>query len=499
MHGKSENRDDYQHVPRPLAAMARDLPDGHHIPPHHHRRAQLIYGTSGAITVVTDRGTWVVPTTRGVWVPAGVVHAMTCTGPVRMRTLYIEPGAAPGLPDTPTVVAVPPLLRELVDAATRIPLDYRVDGRDGRLVDLLLLELRAAPGRDHGGVRADQGDEEGDRRTQARQRDPQGGGEFLRGRARPAAPALVAFVDEHRGRFGGVEPICRVLTEHGCSIAPSTYCAHRKRLAPPSARTVRDEELKELIKEVYDANYRVYGARKVWREPGRQGRSVARCTVERLMRELGISGAVRGKKVITTIADPTAERAPDLVDRQFVANAQNRCRVADFTHIATWAGVVCVAFVVDTFSRRIVGWSAATSKGTRLVLDALEMALWQRDRDGFPYQRGELIHHSDAGSQYTSFRLAEHLDAAGIAASIGSVGDAYDNALMESAIGLYKTELIKPGRPWKTLSQIELATAEWTDRYCHRRLHGEIGHVPPAEYETAYHLTTTKTQVKATT
>ncbi|MFD6891729.1 IS3 family transposase [Streptomyces sp. NPDC059957] len=161
----------------------------------------------------------------------------------------------------------------------------------------------------------------------------------------------------------------------------------------------------------------------------------------------------------------------------------------------TWSGVVYVAFVVDTFSRRIVGWSAATSKETRLVLDALEMALWQRDRDGLPYERGELIHHSDAGSQYTSFRLAEHLDAAGIAASIGSVGDAYDNALMESAIGLFKTELIKPGRPWKTLAQVELATAEWVDWYCHRRLHGEIGHVPPAEYETAYYLTTTKPQV----
>ncbi|MEU4863423.1 IS3 family transposase [Kitasatospora aureofaciens] len=324
-------------------------------------------------------------------------------------------------------------------------------------------------------------------------------GEFLRGRARPATPALVAFIDEHRGRFGGVEPICRVLTEHDCNIAPSTYYAHRKRLASPAARTVRDEELKALIKKVYNANYRVYGARKIWRELGRQGRAVARCTVERLMRELGITGAVRGKKVITTIADPGAERAPDLVDRDFVAGAPNRCWAADFTHIATWAGVVYVAFVVDTFSRRIVGWSAATSKETRLVLDALDMALWQRDRDGFPHQRGELIHHSDAGSQYTSFRLAEHLNAAGIAASIGSVGDAYDNALMESTIGLFKTELIKPRRPWRTLSQVELATAEWIDWYNHRRLHGEIGHVPPAEYETDYYLTTTKPQVTTTT
>ncbi len=172
------------------------------------------------------------------------------------------------------------------------------------------------------------------------------------------------------------------------------------------------------------------------------------------MRELGITGAVRGRKVITTIPDQQAERAPDRVDRGFVATAPNRCWVADFTHVAAWAGVVHVAFVVDTFSRRVVGWSAATSKETRLVLDALEMALWQRDRDEHPHTRGELIHHSDAGSQYTSFKLAEHLDVAGIAASIGSVGDAYDNALMESTIGLFKTELIKPQRPWKTLSQI---------------------------------------------
>ncbi|WP_405565114.1 IS3 family transposase [Streptomyces sp. NBC_01180] len=321
---------------------------------------------------------------------------------------------------------------------------------------------------------------------------------FLRGRARPATPALVAFIDEHRDRFGGVEPICRVLTTHDCKIAPSTYYAHKKRIGTPSPRTVRDEELKPLIQEAFEANYRVYGARKIWRTLNRQGHTVARCTVERLMRELGIAGAVRGKKVITTITDPSAERAPDLVDRDFVATAPNRCWVADFTHIATFAGVVHVAFVVDTFSRRIVGWSAATSKETRLVLDALEMALWQRDRDGFPHKAGELIHHSDAGSQYTSFRLAEHLDAVGIAASIGSVGDAYDNALMESTIGLFKTELIKPGRPWKTLSQVELATAEWVDWYCHRRLHGEIGHISPVEYEINYQLAATKRQVTTT-
>jgi putative transposase len=284
---------------------------------------------------------------------------------------------------------------------------------------------------------------------------------------------------------------------HDCSIAPSTYYAHKHRLARPSARTVRDAEVKTLITAVFEDNYRVYGARKVWRELNRQGHQVARCTVERLMRELGIAGAVRGKKVVTTVAEPSATRAPDLIDRDFVAPAPNRYWVADFTHVAAWAGVVYVAFVVDTFSRRIVGWSAAMTKQTQLVLDAVEMGIWQRDRDGHRHQPGELVHHSDAGSQYTSFKLAEHLEKEGIAASIGSVGDAYDNALMESTIGLFKTELIKPRRPWKTLAEVELATAEWIDWYNHRRLHGEIGHVPPAEYEATYHLTTTKPQVTA--
>ncbi|MEV7020441.1 IS3 family transposase [Streptomyces sp. NPDC093991] len=318
---------------------------------------------------------------------------------------------------------------------------------------------------------------------------------FLRGRARPATHTLVAFIDEHKDRFGGVEPICRVLTMHDCKIAPATYYAHHKRRTAPSARTVRDAEPKEHISEVFEANYRVYGARKIWRELNRQGQAVARCTVERLMRELGITGAVRGRRVITTLPGGQAGRAPDLVDRNFVAGAPNRCWVADFTHVRTWAGVVYVAFVVDTFSRRIVGWSAATVKETVFVLDALEMAIWQRDRDRHPVQPGELIHHSGAGSQYTSFRLADHLEAAGIAASIGSVGDAYDNALMESTIGLFKTELIKPRRPWKTLSDIELTTAEYIDWYNHRRLHGEIGHVPPVEYETTHYLATTKPQV----
>ncbi|MFE9942012.1 IS3 family transposase, partial [Streptomyces hirsutus] len=221
-------------------------------------------------------------------------------------------------------------------------------------------------------------------------------------------------MDEHRDRFGGVEPICRTLTEHGCQIAPSTYYAAKKRQLAPSARSVRDTELKEEIKEVYETNYRVYGARKVWRQLNRQGHKVARCTVERLMRELGITGAVRGKKVLTTMPDPAAVRAPDRLDREFVAPAPNRTWVADFTHVAAWAGVVYVAFVVDTFSRRIVGWSASMSKQTQLVLDALDMGLWQRDRDGRPPKPGELIHHSDAGSQGGFNRSLQHLVLGGV-------------------------------------------------------------------------------------
>jgi putative transposase len=298
----------------------------------------------------------------------------------------------------------------------------------------------------------------------------------------------VSFIDEHRDRFGGVEPICRVLTQHGCSVDPSTYYHFKKR--PACARAVRDAGLRALIAWVHGENFGVYGVRKVWHELNRQGQTVARCTVQRLTRELGLSGAVRGKKVRTTIPDPSAERAPDPVRRNFVASTPNRCWVADFTHVAAYAGTVYVAFVVDTFSRRIVGWSAATSKATPLVLGALEMGLWQRDRAG--HDRSGLVHHSDAGSQYTSFRLAAHLAGEKIAASIGTVGD----ALMESTIGLYKTELIKRRGPWRTLTDVELGTAEWIDWYNNRRLHGEIGHVPPVEYETAFYLTRPNPQLE---
>jgi putative transposase len=282
----------------------------------------------------------------------------------------------------------------------------------------------------------------------------------------------------------GVEPICRVLTEHGVPIAPSTYYAARSR--PPSARAVRDEYLRAGISRVWRDNYEVYGAEKVWLELNRQGVRVARCTVERLMRELGLRGVRRGKKIRTTIPGKDGQRAGDLLNRDFTAPAPNRRWVADFTYVATWSGIVYVAFVVDIYSRAIVGWSAATHRRAKLVLDALQMALWRRDRSGHPAGPG-LIHHSDAGSQYTSFRFTAHLIESGIDASIGSVGDAYDNALMESAIGLYKTELIKGKGPWKTLADVELATAEYVDWFNSRRLHGAIGHIPPAEHEASYY------------
>ncbi|MFJ4679527.1 IS3 family transposase [Kitasatospora sp. NPDC088783] len=297
-------------------------------------------------------------------------------------------------------------------------------------------------------------------------------------------------MDEHRDRFGGVEPICRVPTGHGCSTAPSPCYAFGNR--PPPARSVRDAELKTLIGHAFEANFRVYGARRTWHGPNRRGRTAARCTAERLMRELGITGAVRGKRAVTALPGGQADRAPDPVERDFVAGAPNRCRGADFTCVKTRAGTVYAAFVADAFTRRIVGPSAATAKQTVFVLDALEMAVRQRGRDQNPFVPGELPHRGDTGSQYTSFRLAGHLEAAGTAASIGSVGDAYDNAPLESTIGLFKAEPIKPRRPWRTLSQAELAAAERVDWYNHRRPHGETGHVPPVEYETSYYRTATK-------
>lgn len=291
------------------------------------------------------------------------------------------------------------------------------------------------------------------------------------------------FIDEHKSVFG-VEPICRVLTAHGAAIAPSTYYAAVRR--PPSARAVRDAQLKAEISRVWKENREVYGADKVWLELNRQGIPVARCTTERLMRQLGLQGVRRGRKIRTTVPGKDGLRAPDRLKRDFTAPAPNRRWVADVTYVATRAGIVYVAFVADIYSRAIVGWAAATSKHTRLVLDALQMALWRRDRDGHRPGPG-LIHHSDAGSQYTSFVFTAHLVEAGLDASIGTVGDALDNALMESTIGLYKTELIKKDGPWRSLADVELATAGYVDWYNTMRLHTAIGGIPPAEHEAAYY------------
>lgn len=285
---------------------------------------------------------------------------------------------------------------------------------------------------------------------------------------------MTAFVSEHRGRFG-VEPICRVL-----DAAVSTYYAARRR--PPSRRALRDEELAAEIRRVFRENYRVYGARKVWRQLRREGIAVAKCTVERLMARERIQGVRRGKRRGTTRRDLAAARPPDLVDRAFTTSRPNELWVADLTEVVTWSGICYAGFVIDAYSRMIVGWSIATHIRTELPLEALEMAIWRRDTvlDG-------LVHHSDAGSQYTSIRYTERLADAGIAPSVGSVGDSYDNALAETHIGLYKTELIQRQRPWRTPEQVELATLEWIDWFNNRRLHSSIGDIPPAEAEGRYY------------
>jgi len=263
-------------------------------------------------------------------------------------------------------------------------------------------------------------------------------------------------------------------------IAPSTY--HAARRWPPSARALRDEQLKVEIRRVYQDNFGVYGARKIWRQLHREGISVARCTVERLMRQLGLQGVRRGKARRTTTPDQAAPRPADLVDRDFSAARPNQLWVADLTYVATWSGFVYVAFIVDAFSRFLVGWQAARSLRTDLALDALEMAIWRRQA-----QLDGLVHHSDRGSQYLSIRYSERLAEAGAVTSVGSRGDSFDNALAETIIGLYKTELIRRRGPWKGIDQVEYATLEWVDWFNHRRLLEPIGHVPPAEFETAYH------------
>ena len=292
---------------------------------------------------------------------------------------------------------------------------------------------------------------------------------------------MVRFIDEHRDRFG-VEPICRVLP-----IAPSTYFEHEAMRRDPtrrSARAQRDETLRAAIQRIWDANYQVYGPRKVWKPLKREGVVVARCTVRRLMQAMGLEGAVRGRAWVTTTQPATTpERPSDLVERDFAANRPNQLWVADFTYVATWAGFVYVAFVVDAFARRIVGWRVSASLRTDFVLDALEQALYDRRAAGLT----GLVHHSDRGTQYLSMRYTDRLADAGIAPSVGSRGDAYDNALAESVIGLFKTEVIHRRGPWRTLDAVEYAVLAWVDWFNTRRLLEPLGYVPPAEYEARYY------------
>jgi putative transposase len=292
---------------------------------------------------------------------------------------------------------------------------------------------------------------------------------------------MVAFIDHHRDTYG-VEPICAVLP-----IAPSTYFLWKAQQQDPetrSARARRDEELRQEIRRVWNEHQQVYGPRKVWRQLHRDGVRVARCTVERLMREMGLRGAVRGRAwKITTQADPAAARPTDLVDRQFTARRPNQLWVADFTYVATWRGFVYVAFVIDVFARRIVGWRVSASLATDFVLDALEQAIYDRRDAGVE----DLVHHSDRGTQYLSMRYTDRLAEAGIAPSVGSRGDSYDNALAESLIGLFKTEVIQRQGPWRHLEAVEFATLTWVDWFNTRRLLEPIGYVPPAEYEARYY------------
>ena len=293
---------------------------------------------------------------------------------------------------------------------------------------------------------------------------------------------IVAYIDAYKDQLG-VEPICRVLTEAGTQIAPSTYYAAKTRL--PSARAVSDRARTLLIEQVHRDNYSVYGARKVHAELQRQGHPVARCTVERLMRTAGLRGITRQKGPRTTVPGTCPETRPDLVDRTFRAAAPDRLWVADITYCRTFAGWVYAAFVIDVFSRRVVGWQLSTSLRTDLALDALEMGLWTRQHDG--RDTSGLIHHSDKGVQYVAIRYTQRLADAGVVASVGSTGDSYDNALAEAFNSLFKAELIRNKGPWRSIDDLEIAVAEYIDWFNHRRLHGEIGTIPPVEYETNHY------------
>jgi putative transposase len=301
---------------------------------------------------------------------------------------------------------------------------------------------------------------------------------------------MIAFIDEHRA-VHGVEPICRVLP-----IAPSTYHAHAARRANPAklpARARRDMTLRTEIRRVYEENFGVYGVRKVWRQLVRDGIAVARCTVARLMRTMGLQGVVRGKRVRTTISNAAAPCPLDRVNRQFRAPRPNALWVSDFTYVATWAGFVYVAFVIDVFARRIVGWRASRTAHAGFVLDALEQALHERR----PVRGGGLVHHSDRGVQYLSIKYTERLAAAGIEPSVGSVGDSYDNALAETINGLYKAEVIHRRGPWRGFEAVEFATLEWVDWFNKRRLLGPIGNIPPAEAEATYYAQLAMTDIAA--
>jgi putative transposase len=306
----------------------------------------------------------------------------------------------------------------------------------------------------------------------------------------------VAFIDAYRDRFG-VEPICDVLREHGVGIAPNTYHVAKNR--QPSRRAVRDGGLKIEIQRVYDDNLCVYGADKIWTQLNRESIGVARCTVERLMRQMGLCGARRGKAfTVTTSSDDRLERPPDLVERQFKASAPNRLWVADLTYVKTHLGWVYVAFIIDVFSRTVVGWQASRSLRSDLAIDALEMAIWNRRRAGADLDH--LIHHSDRGVQYLSISYSERLADNDIVASVGSKGDSYDNALVESFNGLYKWELIYPQGPWRGLEDVEFATMTYIDWFNHRRLHSGItndaSYTTPTEHEaTFYNQTPTTEQV----
>nr|WP_231691622.1 IS3 family transposase [Alcaligenes faecalis] len=303
---------------------------------------------------------------------------------------------------------------------------------------------------------------------------------FAPGGARPRTEEVNAYIDRHRDIYG-VEPICKVL-----QVAPSAYRRYAARQRHPelrSARSQRDEGLMAEIRRVWQANMQVYGVRKVWHQLQREGIAVARCTVERLMRRLGLQGVRRGKRVRTTIADGSQACPLDRVNRHFHADRPNQLWVSDFTYVSTWQGWLYVAFVIDVFARRIVGWRVSNTMSTDFVLDALEQALYDRR------PTDTLTHHSDRGSQYVSIRYTERLAEAGIEPSVGSRGDSYDNALAETINGLYKAELIHRRAPWKTRAAVELATLEWVAWYNHQRLLGSIGYIPPAQAEEAYYWT----------